>query len=191
MLLDRSVKTQKEIKMPIIQTYEPNEATGELKALYDEIIALRGRVGNNAKITSVSPEILRQQLEFIKYYMEHPTLSMELLAAIRVMVSSGEECEFCVDFNTGLLINMAGWTLEQVQAMRQDMDKANLQTREKALLKLVVKAVQDSNSVTANDLDKLREMQWSDKDILDAVNHGARMLATDIIFNAFQIEKDF
>ena len=177
--------------MPLIKTYETDEATGELKALYDEIIALRGRVGNNAKLSSVSPEVLRQQFDFIKYYMNHPTLSMPLLASIRIFVSSGEECEFCVDFNTGLLINMMGWTLEQVQAMRQDIDKANLPKREIALLKLVVKAVQNAHSVNANDLDELREMQWGDKDILDAVNHGARMLATDILFNTFKIEKDF
>ncbi len=176
--------------MPLIKTYEPSEATGELKALYDEIVSLRGAVGNNAKIFSVSPEALRQQFEFIKYYMNHPTLSMELLASIRILVSSGEECEFCVDFNTGLLINMAGWSLEQVQAMRENIDNANLQEREKALLRLVVKAIRNSLGVNANDLDELREMQWSDKDIFDAVNHGAKMLATDIIFNTFKIEKD-
>lgn len=176
--------------MPLIKTYETDEATGELKALYDEIFAMRGRVGNSAKLFSVSPEALRQQFEFIKYYMNHPTLSMPLLASVRILVSSGEDCEFCVDFNTGLLVNMMGWTLEQVQAMRQNIDNANLPKREIALLKFVVKAVQNAHSVNANDLDELREMQWSDKDIFDAVNHGAKMLATDILFNAFKIEKD-
>ncbi|WP_345994012.1 hypothetical protein [Sulfurimonas sp. HSL-1716] len=177
--------------MPLIKTYETNEATGELKALYDEITALRGRVGNNAKLFSVSPEALRQQLDFIKYYINHPTLSMPLLAAIRILVSSGENCEFCVDYNTGLLVNMMGWSIEDVHAMRKDIDNANLQEKEKALLKFVVKAVQNAHGVNANDLDELREMQWSDKDIFDAVAHGAKMLATDILFNAFKIEKDF
>ena len=177
--------------MPLIKTYETEEATGELKALYDEITALRSRVGNNAKLLSSSPEILRQQLDFIKYYMNHPTLSMPLLAAIRVMVSTGEQCEFCADFNTGLLINMAGWSFEQVQAMKTDINQANLEEREKALLKLVIKAVRSSNSITADDIEAMRTLQWSDKDLLDAVNHGAKMLATDILFNTFKIEKDF
>lgn len=177
--------------MPLIKTYETEEATGELEALYDEITALRGRVGNNAKLFSSSPEILRQQLDFIKYYMNHPTLSMPLLAAIRVMVSTGEKCEFCADFNTGLLVNMAGWSIEQVQKMRVDIEQANLDVREKALLKITVKAVQNSHSISQEDINELRALQWSDKDILDAINHGARMLATDILFNAFKIEKDF
>ncbi|MCX6052247.1 MAG: hypothetical protein NTZ60_07000 [Campylobacterales bacterium] len=175
--------------MPLIKTYELEEATGELAKLYEIILSMRGSIGNNAKLFSVSPELLRQQMEFIKYYMSHSTLSMPLLAAIRVLVSSGEDCEFCVDFNTAMLINMAGWTYEQVQEMRQDIDKANLSEREIAMLKIAIKAIRNPHAVNADDLDALREMQWEDKDILDAVNHATRMLATDIIFNTFKIEK--
>ncbi len=176
--------------MPLIKTYELEEATGELAKLYEIIATMRGKVGNNAKIFSASPELLRQQMDFIKYYMSHPTLSIPLLASIRVLVSSGEDCEFCIDYNTAMLINMAGWTFEQVQEMRQDIEKANLPAREIAMLKLAVQAIRNSHATNANELDSLREMGWEDKDILDAVNHATRMLATDIIFNTFKIEKD-
>lgn len=174
--------------MPLIQTIEPTNATGELAKIYEMITAMRGSVGNNAKLFSVSPELLRQQLEFIKFYVNHPTLSMPLLAAIRIMVSSGEECQFCIDYNTGMLINMAGWTFDQVAAMRKDPKSANLPEREIAMLLLAIKAIRNAHGVTANDLDTLREMGWRDGDILDAINHATRMLATDIIFNTFKIE---
>lgn len=176
--------------MPLIQTIPPEEATGELTELYNIIISMRGTVGNNAKLFSVSPELLRQQMEFIKFYMNHPTLSLPLLAAIRIMVSGGEECQFCIDYNTGMLINMAGWTFEQVAEMRKDPKLANLPDREIAMLNLAIKAIRNAHGVTANDLDTLREMGWSDSDILDAVNHATRMLATDIIFNTFKIENN-
>ncbi|MCI4406047.1 MAG: hypothetical protein JHC35_02025, partial [Sulfuricurvum sp.] len=114
--------------------------------------------------------------------------SMPLLAAIRIMVSSGEECQFCIDYNTGMLINMAGWTFDQVTEMRKDPKSANLPERETAMLLLAIKAIRNAHGVSANDLDTLREMGWSDSDILDAVNHATRMLATDIIFNTFKIE---
>lgn len=174
--------------MPLIQTIEPSNATGELAKLYTIIETMRGSVGNNAKLFSVSPELLRQQMDFIKFYMNHLTLSMPLLAAIRIMVSSGEECQFCIDYNTGMLINMAGWTFDQVAAMRKDPKSANLPDREIAMLLLAIKAVRNAHGVNANDLDILREMGWNDSDILDAVNHATRMLATDIIFNTFKIE---
>ncbi|MDD5052994.1 MAG: hypothetical protein PHO27_09725 [Sulfuricurvum sp.] len=176
--------------MPLIQTIEPSEATGELAKLYTLIEKMRGNVGNNAKLFSASPELLRQQMDFIKFYMNHPTLSMPLLAAIRIMVSSSEECQFCIDYNTGMLINMAGWTFEQVAAMRRNIDDANLPAREIAMLKLVIKAIRLAHSVNADDLDSLREMGWSDSDILEAVNHATRMLATDIIFNTLKIENN-
>ncbi|MGD9968859.1 MAG: carboxymuconolactone decarboxylase family protein [Sulfuricurvum sp.] len=174
--------------MPLIHTIEPSEATGELAALYTLIEKMRGNVGNNAKLFSVSPELLRQQLDFIRFYINHPTLSLPLLAAIRIMVSSGEECQFCIDYNTGMLINLAGWSFDQVSEMRKDPNTANLPEREIAMLNLAIKAIRNAHGVHANDLDTLREMGWSDSDILDAVNHATRMLATDIIFNTFKIE---
>ena len=176
--------------MPIIQTVAPEDATGVLAEYYAKIKAMRGGVRNNARLFSASPELLRQQMDFIFHYMNHPTLSLPLLAAIRVMVSSGESCDYCVDFNTGMLINMAGWRPEQVAAMRVNVADAPFDAKEAAMLALVVKAVRNAAGVTANDLDELRGLGWSDADILDAVNHGARMLATDILFNAFKIEKD-
>lgn len=176
--------------MPLIQTIAPEEATGELAQLYKIIEAMRGTVGNNAQLFSVSPELLRQQMDFIKFYMNHPTLSMPLLAAIRIMVSSGEECQFCIDYNTGMLINLAGWSFDQVEEMRKDPKSANLSQRETAMLLLAIKAVRIAHSVNADDLNTLREMGWNDSDILDAVSHATRMLATDIIFNTFKIENN-
>lgn len=176
--------------MPIIKTVPVEEATGELAELYEIITSMRGKVGSNAKLFSVSPQLLRQQMEFIKFYMNHPTLSMPLLASIRVLVSSGEDCEFCIDYNTAMLINMAGWTFEQVQAMCKNIDEANLPAREIAMLHVALKAIRNPHGVNADDLDALREMGWNDKDILDALNHAARMLATDVLFNVFKIEKD-
>jgi alkylhydroperoxidase family enzyme len=113
---------------------------------------------------------------------------MPLLAAIRIMVSSGEECQFCIDYNTAMLVNMAGWSLEQVATMQTNIDDANLPEREIAVLALAIKAIRNAHAVNADDLDTLREMGWSYSDILDAVNHATRMLATDIIFNTFKIE---
>lgn len=174
--------------MPLIKTYEVEEATGELKELYDVILKMRGSVGSNAKLFSSSPELLKQQMEFIKYYMNHPTLSMPLLAALRILVSDRNRCDFCVDFNTAMLVNMFDWSLEEVDAMKKDTSKAKFEQKEVALLVFVLKSVKDSLGVTQDDVDRLRDFGWSDKDILDATSHGARMVYADIMFNTFKIE---
>lgn len=176
--------------MPLIKTVAPEEATGTLAGYYKQIEVLRGKVGNNAMLFSSVPELLRQQMDFVVYYAKYSTLPMPLLAAIRVMVSSGESCEYCIDYNTAMLVNMAGWTPEQVAAMRSDVDAAPLEAKEKALLKLVVKAVRSAHDVSAEDIEALRRLGWEDTDIFDAVHHGVRILATDILFNTFKIEKE-
>lgn len=173
--------------MPLIQTISKEDATGELAKLYGLIEKMGRNVGSNALLFSSSPELLRQQLMFVSHYMNHPTLSMPLLASIRIMVSNAEECNFCIDYNTAMLINMAGWSYEQIQLMKQNPKNANLDERESAMLLFVLKGLRNAHGVNADDLDILREMEWSDTDMLDALNHGARMLATDIVFNAFKI----
>jgi alkylhydroperoxidase family enzyme len=123
--------------------------------------------------------------------MQHPTLSFPLAASIRMLVSQGGNCSYCIDMNGGMLINMAGWTPDQVAATRTNFNDSPLSPKEKTMLGLVLKATSDSNSVSAADLQAAREAGWSDSDILDAVNHGARMVAGDIIINGFKVERDF
>lgn len=178
--------------MPLIQTIKPEDATGELAELYGNITAMRGRVSNSAQIFSASPELIKQQMSFIEYYMlKQKSLSMPLLASIRMLISDKNSCSYCVDMNTSILINMLGWTPKEVEAMRADPQNAKLDANEKAMLLFVLKAVRTPHDVNAHDVQKLRDLGYSDGEILDATNHGARMSAIDIIFDAFKIEKDF
>ena len=106
--------------MPLIKTYEKEEATGELAELYNKIIEIRGDVMNTHKLFSSSPELLKHQLGFIKHYGAHKTLSQAFLAAMRILVSTKEKCDFCVDFNSAMLINNLGWNLDEVNTLKDD-----------------------------------------------------------------------
>lgn len=178
--------------MPLIQTIKPEDATGELAELYGNITAMRGRVSNSAQIFSASPELIKQQMSFIEYYMlKQKSLSMPLLASIRMLISDKNSCSYCVDMNASILINMLGWTPKEVEAMRADPQNAKLEPKEKTMLLFVLKAVRTPHDVETKDVQALRDLGYSDGEILDATNHGARMSAIDIIFDAFKIEKDF
>ena len=178
--------------MPLIQTIKPEDATGELAELYEKIATMRGRVSNSAQIFSSSPELIKQQMSFIEYYMvKQKSLSMPLLASIRMLISDKNNCSYCVDFNASILINMLGWTPKDVEAMRANPNDAKLDDKEKAMLLFVLKAVRTPHDVNASDVQALRDFGYNDGEILDATSHGARMSAIDIIFDAFKIEKDF
>ncbi len=176
--------------MSLIQTVSPANATGEIAAVYSALQARMGFVPNGLQLRSASPALLKLQMEGLGYFMQHPSLSMPLLACIRMLVSQKTDCAYCVDLNGGMLINMMGWTPDQVAATRADPAAANLPAREVAMLKFVLKGVADSLSITAADLDALRALDWSDRDILDGLYHGANMVAGDILLNAFKVEKD-
>lgn len=177
--------------MPIINTIKPENATGELAELYTQIKTMRGKIANSALLFSSSPNLLKQQMSFIRHYLNHDTLSMELLACIRTLVSDKNDCSYCVDFNSSMLINMLNWSPKDVVNMRANPNDAKLKDKEKAMLLFVLKAVRTPHDVEAADVQKLRDLGYNDADILDATNHGARMSAVDIIFDAFKIEKDF
>ena len=177
--------------MSLIQTVPPEDAQGDVAAIYAQIQQAFGNIPNALKVWSASPFLLRQQWEFIAQAMQHKSLSGALLACIRLLVSRGNHCAYCVDMNTGLLINMYGWSPGDVEAMIDNPTQANLQARERAMLGLVLKAVTHSTSVAAADIAHLKEQGYSDQDILEAVAHGARMAAADFVLNAFRVEKDF
>ena len=55
----------------------------------------------------------------------------------------------------------------------------------------ITQATAEPKSVTAADLDALRALGWTDRDIVDGMFHGARNAAVDIMFDAFKVENDF
>ena len=177
--------------MSILQTVTPESATGEVAEIYAQIKNAWGHVPTAIQAYSANPFLLKQQWEYYGNIMQHPTLTFPLTASIRMLISEAGQCNYCIDMNAGMLINMAGWTPEQVAATRANYNDSPLSPKEKTLLGLVLKATRDSNSVTAADMQAARAAGWSDSDILDAVNHGARALAGDIIINGFKVERDF
>ncbi len=175
--------------MSLIQTTPPEKAEGKLAELYAEVEQLFGMVPNNVRMLGVSPEILDNQIQLMGYYMGHPTLSTPLLAMIRMLVSKACKSPYCQNLNTGLL-SKAGFTKEQIAAMQDDPSQAPLDDKQKALLLFVLKACDNPHSATAEDLDRLRALGWDDRDIFEAVAHGARMVGTNIIFDTFKVDMD-
>jgi AhpD family alkylhydroperoxidase len=108
-----------------------------------------------------------------------------------MLVSRDNDCAYCIGMNEGLLIQRAGFTPEQTAAAKRNAADTPLPEKDKAMLLFVLKATKTPKAITVGDVDALRGIGWSDRDIFDAVNHGARNVAADILFNTFKIENDF
>ena len=177
--------------MNMISTVSPEQASGGVAQVYGQIEQAFGRVPNGMRLFSSSPALLEQNWQQLGYYMQHPRLSFPLLAFIRMLVSERHECSYCIGMNESLLINMGGFSAEEVLAARRNPADAPLPEKEKTMLLTVLKTVETPKALDKVALDRLRALGWEDGDILDAVYHGARNVAADIMFNAFKVENDF
>lgn len=176
--------------MNMISTVSPELANGSVAQVYGQIGQAFGGVPNGMRLFSASPVLLEQNWQQMGYYMQHPRLSFPLLAFIRMLVSQRHECDYCIGMNESLLVNMGGFAMDDVLAAKRNPANAPLPEKDRAMLLAVLKTVEAPKALDKADLDRLRAMGWEDGDILDAVYHGARNVAIDIMFNAFKVESD-
>ncbi len=177
--------------MSIVQTVSPEQATGKVAQIYGHVENNFGRVYQGFQLFSASPDLMEQLFQQNAYYMQHPTLGFGLLAMMRMLVSEQNDCAYCIGFNESMLINRGGLSVEQIAAMKRDPTTAPLSEKDKAMLLFVLKGTANAHSVEKADLDVLRGLGWTDRDIVDGLYHGARNAAVDIMFDAFKVENDF
>jgi uncharacterized peroxidase-related enzyme len=175
--------------MSLLKSIEKDEATGRVAEIYESMINTMGFVPNAFKVFSPSTYVLDKQVANLGYYMKHKTLGGKLLAFIRLLVSEQEQCTYCVGMNSGILFQY-GVLPEMIAEIKLDPSKAPLDEKELAMLLFVLNVVKDSNAIVQADVDKLRNLGWSDTDILEAAYHGTSAVSSDKIFNAFKISKD-
>ncbi|MDJ0807254.1 MAG: hypothetical protein QNJ78_10515 [Gammaproteobacteria bacterium] len=176
--------------MPLISIIEPEDAQGALAEIYTDINELFGFVPNAMKLDSINPEHLSRHWSGIKQAVQHPSLSQKMLTLIRLIISEAQACEYCIGLNAGLLIQMHGMSQNQVNEVAKDPSRAPLDEKEKALLSFVVRAIEDSNRVTAEEIETLKAVGNSEREIFDALAHGTQQVAGDIMLNAFKVEAD-
>lgn len=175
--------------MSLLQLTPPEKAEGKLSELYAVSEQFFGSVPNNVRMLGVSPAVLENQFDFAEYFFQHKTLSMPFLAMVRMLVSTASRSPYCQGLNSGMLRQL-GITAEQIEEAKFDPQKAPVNDKEKALLLFVLKATQDPHSVDAAQIDALKKLGWTERDIFDALAHGARSVATNILFDAFKVAQD-
>ncbi len=176
--------------MALLDLTPPEKAEGKLAELYAAAEAFFGGVPNNIRLLGVSPAMLENQMHFAEYSFTHPKLKPQLLTMIRLLVSQACNSPYCRAVNTHLL-KRGGVSDAQVEALLADPANAPLDDHERELLQFVLKVCDDPHSSTQADIERLKTADWTEQDIFDAVAHGARAVATNILFDTFKLESDF
>ena len=174
--------------MALINTVFQDQAEGIIKEGYELAKKHLGIVPKPLEMMSVSPVLFEIMLRRSQYLAGHPSLSFPLLVSIRYLVSRNLGFGFCVDFNRHLLAKQ-GVEDADFRRMETDPSQAPLEEKESAMLAFVVKAVQDSSSVTKDDINTLRKFGWEDGDMVDALSQGVGMIDYSIMMQVFQIDQ--
>ncbi len=172
--------------MSLLSYVRPEEAIGMVAEAYKRFPAKAG-IPAPALLLSASPDLLAAQGRFLAYYGAHERLDHHFLAMLRFLVATAKDFAPCERFNRQLLILM-GMSEAEVDALAADPASAPLDEKHKALLLLALKAVTSPESMRAEETQALRDLGWTDQDILDASFHGALLLGPGVLCRAFGVE---
>ncbi len=174
--------------MALIRTVEPGSAEGHTKEIYDTMQKLAGVVPAPLQLASASPWMLDMMWQSVQYYSRHPRLGFGVLSAIRYLVARHYDYAFCTGFNKKFLM-LQGMSEADIEKMEQDPLQVPLDDKDRALAAFVIKAIKTPDAVEKRDVDRLREMGWSDGDVLDAVAHGTNMVGSSILMKTFKMDQ--
>jgi hypothetical protein len=175
--------------MALINTISPESAEGIVKEGYEMFMQNIGIIPKPMEMMSVSPALFELMLKRIHYYSRHPHLSFALLAHIRYLVAHDLNYAFCLDFNKHILMKQ-GLQEDDIEKLTADPSASLLEENESAMLDFVVRAVKAPASVTAKDLQTLKDLGWEESDIVDALAQGVSMIDHSIMMQVFQMDQD-
>lgn len=173
--------------MSLLKTIPHETAEGEVKEIYDRFMEQIGTIPKPFELLSISPSLMAIQEKSMAYFMSHTTLGFPLLSHIRYLVAQHQNYAYCTDFNKKLL-KMQGLEDDEVEALTNAPEKTMLEEKDKAMLLFVIKAIKTPEATTENDIKALHALEWTDKDIFDALSHGAGMVTHSIMMKALQMD---
>ena len=179
------VKT--ELSKPLISYPSADKATGDVKAVYDEIKKAWGMVPEPLKALSLNPKLLRIQWDFYKTIAENKSFEPKMTTMMRYLISEQHQCKFCIGFNKGMLLNMFKLSLEDITALEKDPSSAKLDAKQKEMLLFMLKSTSKPHDVNKEDITKLKKLGWSEKDIMEGAKEAMDMVATTMFIGTFKI----
>lgn len=152
--------------MAWIRVIEEDEAEGKLKECYEKIRSSRGKVANIMKVHSLDPQSMVKHLELYLVIMFRPGgLSRPHRELIATVVSSINRCGYCTHHHAEAL-NFYWKDEGKLKRLVQDYTQAELTPKERAMLDYAAKLTRDPASVTEDDVKHLRDVGFSDEQIL-------------------------
>ena len=154
--------------MPFLQTVPPDDASGEVKAMYDKDLAAQGYVANYTRAFSARPDVLQGWLalkDAITSGMDPRLYELATVAAATAIRSS-----YC-SLVHGNILATGYYPAEQVVSIAGDGDEtgAALDAADAAVVRFARKVAEEAEQITPEDVGELRRLGFSDADVFNVI----------------------
>lgn len=162
---------------PYIELIPPENASGALKMLYDDLERVRGkgRVSNLFKAYGKFPELAQANFTRLNILLTQGRLSAKLKEAVMVALAEINHCKYCVAFHATAM-HAQGADTEQISAARNfDSEGLALSPKERALFDFALKANGDPHGINREDVQAVKDKGATDAELvelLETVNTG-------------------
>ena len=154
--------------MSRIQVVEEENAEGKVKAVYDQLRSVFGKVPGVMKALSPWPDVLELYATRIGMIVFSKTLlTRAVKEMIASLVSKINECDYCLTYHKSFLVD-AGISSPEAEAIVANYKTAPIPDSEKTLLAYVEKVTLHAYKTTDADIAGLKESGWSEGQILEA-----------------------
>jgi uncharacterized peroxidase-related enzyme len=152
-----------------IKIIEPEEATGRLKEIYNDIVRKRGKLADVHKIQSLRPESIVQHMDlYLEIMFSKSELSRSEREMMAVVVSVANGCEYC-QIHHAQALNHYWKNDERVGKLRIDFEEADLSSRELVLCSFAnLLTVRPEAYADKKYFGPVKKIGLTDKGILDA-----------------------
>ncbi len=156
--------------MAFIEIIEPEEATGDLKEIYNELKKKRGKLARIHKLQSLNPDTIMQHMDlYMSIMFGKSPLSRPQREMIAVVVSAVNECEYC-QLHHAEALNHYWKDIKKVTQLRENYTQLNLNNVDSRLCKLAQKLTLQPYKISEDiDIQPLKNTGLTDRAILDAV----------------------
>jgi len=165
-------------------------ASGEVKIIFDEIQNMIGMVPNGIRLWSANPKALKDQWNHIKETLSLDKDTQKLHAILRYLVSEENLCSYCTGFNAGMLLTLYETTQDELKNLNTDLSSAVLNPKNKKLLIFAMKSIKNADSITSNDIESLKEAGITEKELFDIVHYASHMGTVNTLFKTFKVQQD-
>ncbi|MTI87876.1 MAG: peroxidase-related enzyme [Balneolaceae bacterium] len=156
--------------MAFIDIIEPEEATGKLNEIYEELTKSRGKLATVHKLQSLNPDTIVAHMDlYMSIMFSKSPLKRAQREMIAVVVSAANNCDYCQMHHSEAL-NHYWKNDDKVKTLRTDFRQLELSTTDLQLCKLAEQLTLKADQIEeAVHIEPLKKAGLSDRGILDTV----------------------